>query len=99
MNVIDGSAFAPQWEQNPVIDHCAHTWETLHVRPRPGADVTPVQRCVYCGSPRCRRDNWADSPCTDRLHHGSLHLFEDGTFEPLGGYLPPENDYLPGCDA
>lgn len=74
--------FAPDWEQHAGIDECAHIWHSVPYRTELGI-VDFVEQCTKCGVPRCVRQ-W----CVERLHHNGVHIFEDGTFDPLGGVLP-----------
>lgn len=88
MRTIGYPAFALGWEQQPGIDECGHDWERLRLHDAygPGRSAE-VERCTRCGVPRCGSSNAAGSPCTDRRHHDSLHIYADGSFEPLGGIL------------
>lgn len=86
-----GRAWPITWEQDPRRDTCAHQWETVTIESRPG-HVEELDRCSICHTPRCDRFDDYQTRCLERRHHDSLHIFESGTFEPLGGYLPREDD-------
>lgn len=79
--------FAIDWEDQPGIDECAHVWVGVPHRTSWAPGYAYVDKCERCGSPRCQRPG-----CRDRRHHDSLHIFEDGSFDPVGGYLDPEGD-------
>jgi hypothetical protein len=85
--IVEGPPFPLGWEQQPGIDECAHVWAKLIVRPYPGSRLIAVERCSRCLVPRCSTRNAFRSPCRDRRHHAGVHVFEDGSFEPLGGVL------------
>lgn len=76
--------FAIGWEQKPGIDECAHVWHSIPFRTSRD-EVGFVEGCERCGSPRCD-----SGTCTQRRHHSSVHISEDGSFEPLGGVLARE---------
>lgn len=78
-----GEVFASDWEQHPNLDDCLHAWEPVAYLKRDGS-VAHVDRCRNCGSPRCVRPG-----CIERLHHRTVHIMTDGSFEPVGGYLAP----------
>lgn len=80
------SVFETGWEQKPGIDECAHEWHSIPFR---NSDDTVgfVEGCKKCGVPRCD-----SGTCVERRHHRSVHVFEDGSFEPLGGILGPESE-------
>lgn len=76
------------WEQT-VDDTCAHHWEVVTVA-LGWRDCENVVRCATCHVPRC--GHWSDeNPCMERRHHDGLHLFLDGSFNPVGGMLGPES--------
>jgi hypothetical protein len=74
------------WEQMPGLDDCLHDWEPLSIEVRPLVWDDTCERCRRCQSPRCIRQG-----CIERRHHRTLHIFEDGAFEPVGGYLDDED--------
>lgn len=80
--------FEPGWEQRPGIDECGHSWRSVAYRTATDG-VGFVERCELCGCPRCPREG-----CTDRRHHDGVHVFEDGSFAPIGGVLPAEPDHV-----
>lgn len=92
--VFDGSPFAPGWEQSPALDNHPHLWERcLRVWLDDEGNVLrwePVVRCRVCRCPRCGSSVDPD-PCMERRHHAGLHITLGGRFEPVGGYLPPED--------
>lgn len=84
-------AFPLGWEQAPAVDACLHEWESVYVEWRPG-DFDELDRCSTCHTPRC--DRWdrsttdpARTRCVERRHHRTVHIYESGEFEPVGGYL------------
>lgn len=72
------------WEQKSGIDECSHVWHSIPFRTSDDK-VGFVEGCERCGSPRC-----GSGTCVQRRHHSSVHIYEDGSFEPLGGILAPE---------
>lgn len=82
-----------RWESDPAIESCAHRWERVHLL----ADgkyrrfEEHVVRCADCHAPRCGYTQDED-PCMERRHHRGVHIHLSGRFEPLGGYLRPEED-------
>lgn len=89
------SPFAPGWEQDPRIDDGhPHVWETVLLGARQGAwrrrahrRVEEVVRCQVCKAPRCGT-SVDPNPCMERRHHRGVHVYLDGSFEPVGGLLP-----------
>lgn len=81
--------FPIMWEQSPNADGCTHVWETVSAEQYPGHFVT-VDRCETCHTPRCDSTNEA-TQCLERRHHSTLHIYPNGYFEPVGGYLRPES--------
>ena len=77
------------WEQSDARDSCRHEWEVVTAESYPGSFVN-VGRCRVCHTPRCERRDAHETPCVERRHHDGLHIFESGTFDPVGGYLAPE---------
>ena len=73
------------WEERPGIDDCAHLWVPVPHRVAWEPGWAFVEKCERCGCPRCQRIG-----CRDRRHHDGLHIFEDGSFDPVGGYLDAE---------
>lgn len=84
-------AWPVTWEQNPVIDTCMHSWETVERETRPG-HWESLDRCRHCVAPRCDRLDDIGTRCVERRHHRTVHIFPSGLFEPVGGYLQPEGD-------
>jgi hypothetical protein len=82
--------FPSGWEQWPHLDDDAHTWETVYAEDYPGKFIE-LDRCVKCHIPRCERTDDDGTRCTERRHHLTVHIFESGRFEPVGGYLCDEN--------
>lgn len=80
--------FPIMWEQSPERDGCPHDWEAVYAEQRPGVFVE-VGRCAKCHTPRCDRVDKHHTQCVERRHHRDLHIFESGTFDPVGGYLDP----------
>lgn len=90
MSWENGDPWPLDWERRPEKDECAHDWE-IHVTPN-GAYGKPesVVRCKKCHTPCCAHvsDVLNGDPCILRRHHDTLHIYESGRFEPLGGLLP-----------
>lgn len=80
--------FPTFWEQDPRADACPHQWESVRAESRPGHYVT-VGRCAVCHTPRCDTMN-DGGQCLERRHHRSVHIWPNGEFEPVGGYLRDE---------
>lgn len=79
------------WEQQ-VDESCAHQWEVCTVHLGGGREI--VVRCADCRVPRC--GHFADrNPCMERRHHRDMHVYLDGSFEPVGGTPPPTIDGAP----
>lgn len=81
--------FPTFWEQDPAADACPHDWETVTAEQRPGAFVN-VDRCRECHTPRCDAAPRGEGQCLERRHHVTVHVYPSGRFEPVGGYLRPE---------
>lgn len=73
------------WESNPGIDTCAHFW-CLGVVVLDWDEIDYAVYCSRCRAPRCpsARDS---SPCMERRHHESVHVYLSGEFAPIGGRL------------
>jgi hypothetical protein len=82
-----------QWESMPAVDLCRHQWETHACPPMPWhyPDRELVARCLICHTPRCGHVN-DENPCLERMHHLTVHIYEDGSFAPLGGILQLEDE-------
>lgn len=85
----DEAPWPAGWEQDPAIDDGhAHIWETVLL----GADgvcrrrVEEVVRCSSCCAPRCGSST-AANPCMERRHHRTVHVYLDGSYDPVGGLL------------
>lgn len=80
--------FPDFWEQDPRADTCPHQWETVHAEWYP-MRLVDVDRCKECHTPRC--DTMRDGgQCVERRHHRTVHIWPNGEFEPVGGYLRAE---------
>lgn len=77
------------WESRPEADDCPHQWEIVSVETYPG-NIETVGRCATCHTPRCDRLDDLGTQCVERRHHRTLHIFESGGFDPVGGYLQDE---------
>lgn len=84
-------AFPIMWEQSEEADGCAHVWELVFAEYYPD-NFVEVERCEKCHTPRCDRTDDLDTQCVERRHHSTVHIFESGSFDPVGGYLRPEDD-------
>lgn len=90
--IVTGPVFDIGWEWKAGIDVCAHDWQPIQYRAYPGGPVGTVEKCTRCGVPRCISRNDSGS-CVDRRHHDSVHVYPDGEFQPLGGYLPADVEF------
>jgi hypothetical protein len=80
-------AFRAGWEQDPQTDDGhGHRWSVCSLDHQDGRDYELFVRCSVCLCPRCGHYD-DENPCMERRHHDSLHIYLDGSFEPLGGIL------------
>jgi hypothetical protein len=78
-----------RWEQDPHIDDGhAHDWECclLEADGLHRTRMEEVVRCAICLAPRCGH-SIDEPPCMERRHHSGIHIYLDGSYEPIGGYL------------
>lgn len=76
-------AFPLTWQTATKVALCAHEWLSIYVEDTPG-EFIEVDRCVHCHAPRCSTRS-KNGDCELIRHHTTVHMFPDGTYEPLGG--------------
>lgn len=75
--------FPTTWATATKVALCAHDWVSIYVETTPGR-FEEMDRCEHCHAPRClTRHEWKE--CTLIRHHTTVHMFQDGSYEALGG--------------
>lgn len=74
--------FPTTWATATKVALCMHSWISIYVEVLPGK-FEEMDRCEKCHAPRCiRRPDHRE--CTLIRNHKTVHMFADGTYEPLG---------------
>lgn len=74
--------FPTTWATATKVALCSHDWGSIYVEVSP-QKFQEMDRCVKCHAPRCALVR-KHRECTLIRNHKTVHMFNDGTYEPLG---------------